>query len=670
MQCVLMSHIVFVCIYMYYRFDGRGGANTGNIRLAPLNSWPDNANLDKARLHILWPIKQKYGQSISWGDLIILAGNVAIEMMMSQDEPLWFGGGRVDAFEAEEDVFWGHETEWLKDDQRGDGGNLQKPLGATQMGLIYVNPEGPGGNPDILASARDIRTTFSRMGMTDMETVALIAGGHTFGKAHGAADPDKYVEAEPEGAPVHEMGLGWKNGYKSGKGADTITSGLEGAWTNKPTEWDGGYFNNLYQYEWVQTKSPGGATQWVPSEESIRAAGGNDAVQNVPDAHDDNTKHLPIMFTTDLAMRYDPIYGAISEKFHADNNEFKEQFKRAWYKLCHRDMGPKSRHLGPWVPKEDLIWMDPVPQAIYDPVNSNDIQELKNKVLDLLNSSEVSISDLVKTAWASASTYRCTDHRGGANGGRIRLEPQRSWAVNDPSTLQKLIPKLEYLQIEFNLSSHKKVSFADLVVLAANVAIEEAARQAGFGDIKVPFVPGRTDASQSETDVNSFNALEPVLDGFRNYEESSAGSLSVLPEAALLDRAHLLSLSAPEMAVLIGGLRVLNANADNSNVGLLTERPGVLTNDFFINLLDMSTTWSPIEGGRLFKGTGPSKSWVASRTDLIFGSNSQLRAISESYASSDSQEHFIKDFVNAWTKVSMLDRFDVASEVVEPKIKL
>jgi catalase-peroxidase len=540
------------------------------------------------------------------------------------------------------------------------------------MGLIYVNPEGPGGNPDILASARDIRTTFTRMGMNDIETVALIAGGHTFGKAHGAEDPSKHVGAEPEGAPVHEMGLGWKNCYNTGKGKDTITSGLEGAWTARPTEWDNGYFNNLFGYEWVQTKSPGGATQWVPSEESICANGGDDAVRNVPDAHDASVKHLPIMFTTDLALRYDRLYGPISERFHSNPEEFKEQFKRAWYKLCHRDMGPKSRHLGPYVPREDLLWMDPLSAAGNDgELEEDDIREIKSKVLNLLHSSVLSIGVLVKTAWGAASTYRCTDYRGGANGGRIRLEPQRSWAVNDPSTLYKVISMLESIQIEFNFASNRKVSFADLVILAGNVAIEEAARNAGYGDIKVPFVPGRTDATQSETDIESFNHLEPALDGFRNYEGPSNQCTKVLPDAALLDRAHMLSLTAPETVVLIGGLRVLNANTDNLNVGVLTDQPGSLTNDFFVNLLDMSITWQPMESGRLFKGTGNGKTWVASRVDLIFGSNSQLRAISESYACADSQEHFLKDFINAWTKITMLDRFDLSRKALEePRVKL
>jgi catalase-peroxidase len=507
------------------------------------------------------------------------------------------------------------------------------------------------------------------MGMTDLETVALIAGGHTFGKTHGAADPSKYVGAEPEGAPVEEMGLGWKNSYKSGKGRDTITSGLEGAWTAKPVEWDHGYFENLFKYEWVQTKSPGGATQWIPSDESMNANKGKAAVANVPDAHDTNVKHLPIMFTTDLALRYDSIYGPISKRFHDNPNVFKDEFKRAWYKLCHRDMGPKARHLGPWVPAEDLIWMDPIPLSTYGMIDNNDIQELKSKIFDLLHTNAVMISGLVKVAWGAASTYRCTDHRGGANGGRIRLEPQRSWPVNDPPTLATVLTALEGVQRLFNGSNNKEVSIADLVVLGGCVAVEEAARQAGYGDVKLPFVPGRTDASQSQTDVESFNVLEPTIDGFRNYE--NAGDCAVSPEAALLDRAHLLSLTAPEMVVLIGGLRVLNANAENTNVGVLTNRPGSLTNDFFINLLDMSTTWAPLDGGKLYKGSSASKSWVASRVDLMLGSNSQLRAISEVYACSDSMEHFIKDFVNAWTKVCMLDRFDLRSTVVvEPRSKL
>lgn len=508
------------------------------------------------------------------------------------------------------------------------------------------------------------------MGMNDVETVALIAGGHTFGKAHGAASPSRNVGPEPEGADVHQMGLGWKNDYKSGKGADTITSGLEGAWTSKPTEWDNGYFDNLFKYEWNPVESPGGATQWVPTEESIKANGGHDAVQTVPDAHNPNLKHLPIMFTTDLALRYDPIYGPISQKFHSQPDEFKDQFKRAWYKLCHRDMGPKARHLGTLIPTEDLIWMDPIPEEASKSISEDDVKELKSEILSLVHSSELLISDLVKTAWAAISTYRCTDHRGGANGGRIRLEPQKSWAVNDPFTLQKVISKLERIQTKFNHSGNNKVSFADLVILAGNVAIEEAARKAGFGIIEVPFVPGRTDANQSQTDIESFNALQHEMDGFRNYE----GGKSYLPEDALVDRAHLLSLTAPEMVVLIGGLRVLNANTNNLGVGVLTTRPGVLTNDFFLNLLDMSTTWTPVKDGNLFKGTGLAGTWIASRVDLILGSNSQLRAICESYASDDSMEYFLNDFVNAWTKVSMLDRFDVMARAMaleeKPRCKL
>jgi catalase-peroxidase len=657
----------------YRTFDGRGGGNTGNIRLAPLNSWPDNANLDKVRRYILWPIKQKYGQQISWGDLIILAGNVAIESMMGpwgSVEPLWFGGGRIDAFAPEEDVYWGNETEWLNDerhhgnnnksdDENGDGTGLDKPLGAVQMGLIYVNPEGPGGDPDILASAKDIRETFARMGMNDEETVALIAGGHTFGKAHGAADPEKHVGPEPEGASVEKMGFGWENNFMSGKGKDTITSGLEGAWTAKPTQWDNGYFHNMFAYDWEKTKSPGGAIQWVPDVASIAKHGGDAAVRTVPDAHDASLKHLPIMFTTDLALRYDPLYGPISERFHSDLAAFTDAFKRAWYKLCHRDMGPTSRHLGPWVPKEELIWLDPVPDRDYNTVTSNDVKVLKHKIIVAVNDrSDLTISDIIKAAWASASTYRKTDHRGGANGGRIRLLPQRNWSVNDPTNLNKVITLLEEIQQEFNQRKKEmnvQVSFADLIVIAGNAAIEEAARQAGR-TITIPFVPGRTDATQAQTDVDSFKYLEPVTDGFRNYD----GSNSSQPEKALIDRAHLLSLTTPEMVALLGGLRVLNANTDLMQVGVLTERPGVLTNDFFINILDDDVAWSPSPNGKYFRGTRSSgRDWVASRVDLIIGSNSQLRAIAESYACADSAEYFLQDFVNAWVKVMMLDRFDL-----------
>ena len=614
--------------------------------------------------YILWPLKRKYGQSISWSDLIILAGNVAIESMMGQwgtIEPLWYGGGRIDAFAPEEDVYWGHEHEWLEDNRHSkladkeNGTGLEKPLGSVQMGLIYVNPEGPGGNTNIIQSAKDIRETFGRMGMNDSETVALIAGGHTFGKAHGAADAGKYVGPEPEGANVEQMGLGWMSKYQSGKGKDTITSGLEGAWTAHPTKWDNGYFDLLFKYDWKQTKSPAGATQWIPSN--------GDALANVPDAHDDTT-HLPIMFTTDLALRYDPIYGRISKQFHNNPDQFTEAFKRAWYKLTHRDMGPVSRHLGPYLPTEKLIWLDPIPSADHDTIMGNEVQYLKDQILVKVNRSEVSISDLVKAAWGSASSYRFSDHRGGANGSRIRLLPMSDWAVNDPTSLGKVISIMEDLQRQFNekqtqnKSSSKRVSFADLIVLGGNVAIEEAARRAGHGNVRVPFVPGRSDASQADTDVNSFNALQPTHDGFRNYE-GTMDNKHTRPESSLIDRAHLLTLTIPEMVVLVGGLRVLNANTDSSqNVGVLTDRHGALTNDFFTNLLDENTTWSPIGGG-LFQASHPGKRWMASRVDLVLGSNSQLRAISEAYASSDSEQYFIKDFINAWTKVTMLDRFDL-----------
>jgi len=669
----LMIRLAWHSAGTYRSFDGRGGGNSGNIRLASLNSWPDNANLDKMRRYILWPIKQKYGSLISWADLIILAGNVAIESMMGKwgsVEPLWFGGGRIDAFAPEEDVYWGNEGEWLKDDRHhhltngsGDGGGgtgLDKPLGAVQMGLIYVNPEGPGGDPDILASAKDIRETFYRMGMNDEETVALIAGGHTFGKAHGAANADKYVGAEPEGADIHDMGLGWKNALNSGRGKDTITSGLEGAWTAKPTQWDNGYFENLFKFEWEKTKSPGGAIQWIPDAASIAKHGGDNAVRNVPDAHDASLKHLPIAFTTDLALRYDPLYGPISERFNSNPEAFTDAFKRAWYKLCHRDMGPTSRHLGPWVPKEELIWLDPLPDRDYNTVTSYDVKILKHKIIIAVNErADMTISDLIKAAWASASTYRKTDHRGGANGGRIRLLPQRNWSVNDSESLTKVIALLEGVQQEFNQrkkGSNVQVSFADLVVIGGNAAIEEAARRAGKM-ITIPFVPGRTDATQAQTDVDSFKFLEPVIDGFRNYN----GSDEERPEKALVDRAHLLSLTTPEMVVLMGGLRVLNANTDSSSqIGVLTEQPGALTNDFFTNILDDNVTWSPSADGKLFRGTrSTGRDWTASRVDLIIGSNSQLRAIAESYACADSAEYFLRDFINAWVKVMMLDRFDL-----------
>ena len=614
-------------------------------------------------------------------------GNTTTTSSTTTMKPLWFGGGRIDAFAPEEDVYWGNEGEWLKDDrhhsEKNDNGTdgssgvvgsegtttmttstttttgLDKPLGAVQMGLIYVNPEGPGGDPNILASAKDIRETFYRMGMNDEETVALIAGGHTFGKSHGAAAPDKYVGAEPEGASIHEMGLGWKNTHDSGRGKDTITSGLEGAWTAKPTQWDNGYFHNLFKFEWEKTKSPGGAIQWIPDAASITRHGGDSAVRNVPDAHDASLKHLPIMFTTDLALRYDPLYGPISERFHSNPEAFTDAFKRAWYKLCHRDMGPKSRHLGPWVPKEELLWLDPLPDRDYNIVTSNDVKVLKHKIIVAINNrSDLTISDLTKAAWASASTYRKTDHRGGANGGRIRLLPQRNWSVNDPQSLNKVIALLEGIQQEFNQrkrESNVQVSFADLVIISGNAAIEEAARRAGKV-ITIPFVPGRTDATQSQTDVDSFKFLEPVIDGFRNFN----GSDEVRPEKALIDRAHLLSLTTPEMVALMGGLRVLNANTDSSQIGVLTERLGVLTNDFFTNILDDNVTWSPSPDGKLFRGTrSTGRDWTASRVDLIIGSNSQLRAIAESYACADSAEYFLRDFINAWVKVMMLDRFDL-----------
>ena len=598
---------------------------------------------------------------------------MAIESMIGpwkSVEPLWFGGGRIDAFAPEEDVYWGNEGEWLKDDRHHHGGKgattatttgLDKPLGAVQMGLIYVNPEGPGGDPDILASAKDIRETFYRMGMNDEETVALIAGGHTFGKAHGAADADKYVGPEPEGADINEMGMGWKNTFNSGNGKDTITSGLEGAWTAKPTHWDNGYFHNLFKFEWEKTKSPGGAIQWVPDAESIAKSGGDYAVRNVPDAHDASLKHLPIMFTTDLALRYDPLYGPISERFHSNPEAFTDAFKRAWYKLCHRDMGPKSRHLGPWIPNEELIWLDPLPDRDYNTVTSYYVKVLKGNIIRAVNERpDLTISDLIKAAWASASTYRKTDHRGGANGGRIRLLPQRNWSVNDPQSLSKVIALLEKGQQDVNQrmkdnNINVQVSFADMVVIAGNAAIEEAARRAGKV-ITIPFVPGRTDATQAQTDVDSFKFLEPVIDGFRNYN----GSDDLRPEKALIDRAHLLSLTTPEMVVLMGGLRVLNANTDSSQIGVLTEQPGVLTNDFFANILDDNVKWSPSVDGKLFRGTrSTGRDWTASRVDLVIGSNSQLRAIAESYASADSAEYFLRDFINAWVKVMMLDRFDL-----------
>ena len=626
--------------------DGRGGAGSGSQRFAPLNSWPDNVSLDKAR-RLIWPIKQKYGRKISWADLIILTGNVAIESMGLKT--FGFGGGREDIWEPEEDIYWGSETKWLGDERYKGDRQLDNPLGAVQMGLIYVNPEGPNGKPDPVAAARDIRETFLRMAMNDEETVALIAGGHTFGKAHGAADPIKYVGREPEGAPIEEQGLGWNNTFGSGKGVDTISSGLEGAWTTNPVKWDNNYLENLFGYEWELTKSPAGAHQWTPKN----GAGAG----TVPDAHDPSKKHPPIMFTTDLSLRIDPDYEEISRRFLEHPDQLADAFSRAWFKLTHRDMGPIARYLGPLVPSERLIWQDPVPAVDYELIGDEDIAALKKKIL----ASELSISHLVTTAWASASTFRGSDKRGGANGARIRLAPQKDWEVNQPSKLAKVLHTLETIQKDFNgnQSGEKKVSLADLIVLGGCAAVEEAAKKAGH-DVKVPFSPGRTDASDEETDVASFAPLEPVADGFRNYirkeHQESAAEL-------LVDKANLLTLTAPEMTVLIGGLRALNANHAHSELGVFTKWPGILTNDFFVNLLDMNTRWqkSATEGvlEGLDRASGEIK-WKGTVVDLVFGSNSQLRALAEFYASADSQHAFVRDFVAAWSKVMNLDRFDIA----------
>jgi catalase-peroxidase len=626
--------------------DGRGGAGNGTQRFAPLNSWPDNVSLDKAR-RLLWPIKQKYGKKISWADLMILAGNVAIESMGLKT--FGFAGGRVDVWEPEEDIYWGPEGKWL-DDQRYKGDReLENPLGAVQMGLIYVNPEGPNGKPDPIAAARDIRETFARMAMNDEETVALIAGGHTFGKAHGAADPNKYVGPEPEGAPIEEQGLGWKNSFGSGKGVDTISSGLEGAWTTNPIKWDNNYLENLFAYEWELTKSPAGAQQWTPK--------GGAGAGTVPDAHDPKKKHAPVMFTTDLSLRMDPAYEKISRRFLAHPEEFADAFARAWFKLTHRDMGPLSRYLGPLVPKEELIWQDPVPAVDHDLIGDEHIEALKASIL----ASGLSSSELVYTAWSSAVTFRGTDKRGGANGARIRLAPQKDWEVNQPAQLAKVLAKLETIQKEFNAAQTGgvKVSLADLIVLGGNVAVEEAAKKAGY-EVIVPFEPGRTDATQEKTDVESFKVLEPKFDGFRNYiKKGQTGSAAEL----LLERANLLTLTAPEMTVLIGGLRALNANYGHSAHGVFTKRPGTLTNDFFVNLLDMGTKWQKstsdpevLEG--YDRKTGALK-WTGTVVDLVFGSNSQLRALAEVYASSDAEEKFVFDFVDAWASVMHLDRFDL-----------
>ena len=629
----------------YRTGDGRGGAGSGTLRFAPLNSWPDNGNLDKAR-RLLWPLKQKYGEKISWADLMIFAGNCAIESMGLQ--PFGFAGGRKDVFEPESDIYWGKETEWLGDSRYSGDRDLENPLAAVQMGLIYVNPEGPNGEPDPLKAARDIRETFARMAMNDEETVALIAGGHTFGKTHGAGDAS-LVGAEPEGATIEQQGLGWKNAFGTGKGSDTITSGLEGAWTPNPIKWDTGYFDTLFGHEWELIKSPAGAWQWTPKDGASANA--------VPDAHDSSRRHPPMMATTDISMREDPIYEPISRHFHENPDELADAFARAWFKLTHRDMGPRARYLGALVPEEELIWQDPLPALDHELVNEDDIAELKEKILG----SEATVSELVSVAWASASTFRGSDMRGGANGARVRLAPQKDWAVNQPEQLGRVLTALETIQSEFNdaQTGGKKISLADLIVLAGVAAVESAARGAGQ-DVTVPFIPGRTDAEEQHTDAESFQVLEPVADGFRNYLKTE---LSVSAEELLVDKAQLLGLSAPEMTVLVGGMRALNANVDGVPHGVLTNRPGTLTNDFFVNLLDMSTEWSAISDSEdRFEGrdrsTGEVK-WSASRVDLVFGSNSQLRAIAEVYGQDNGQERFVTDFIAAWDKVMNLDRFDL-----------
>jgi catalase-peroxidase len=630
----------------YRIHDGRGGAGSGTQRFAPLNSWPDNANLDKAR-RLLWPVKQKYGRSISWADLFILAGNCALESMGLKT--FGFGGGRVDVWEPEEDIYWGPETTWLDDERYSGDRQLADPFGAVQMGLIYVNPEGPNGSPDPVAAARDIRETFARMAMDDEETVALIAGGHTFGKTHGAADGDRYVGREPEAAPLEEQGLGWRNTFGTGVGDDTITSGIEIIWTTAPTKWDNGFFDNLFGYEWELTQSPAGANQWRPTDRG--------ADDKAPDAHDPSKRHAPMMLTTDLSLRFDPAYEKISRRFHEHPDQFADAFARAWFKLTHRDMGPVARYLGPEVPDEELIWQDPVPAVDHALVDQSDIASLKQAIL----SSGLSVSQLVSAAWAAASTFRDSDKRGGANGGRVRLAPQRDWEVNDPSGLAQVVQTLEGIGETFNggQSGGKKVSLADLVVLGGCAAVEKAASDAGH-PVEVPFAPGRTDASQDQTDTDSFAALEPMADGFRNYFRSGDKRR---PEELLIDRSSLLGLTAPEMTVLLGGLRVLNANTAQSEHGVLTSRAETLTNDFFVNLLDMGTEWRVstqehvYEGRR--RGTNEVK-WTGTAVDLAFGSNSQLRAIAEVYACADAQPKFVQDFVAAWVKVMNLDRFDLA----------
>jgi catalase-peroxidase len=630
----------------YRKGDGRGGVSGGAQRFPPLNSWPDNINLDKAR-RLLWPIKQKYGKKISWADLIILAGNCALESMGFKT--FGFGGGREDIWEPPEDVYWGSETTWLGDKRYSGERELENPLAAVQMGLIYVNPEGPNGNPDPLAAAKDIREVFARMSMNDEETVALIAGGHTFGKTHGAGDAS-LIGPEPEAAPIEEQGLGWKSKFGTGKGDDTITSGLEVIWTNTPTKWSNNFLRILFSYEWELTKSPAGAYQWKPK--------GGAGAGTVPDAHDQSKRHAPSMLTTDIALRVDPIYEKIARRFYENPNQLADAFARAWFKLTHRDMGPRSRYLGPEVPAEELIWQDPMPVVDHELINAQDIADLKVKIL----ASGLSISELVSTAWASASTFRGSDKRGGANGARIRLAPQKDWEVNQPAQLKAVLQTLEGIKKKFNSaqSGGKRVSLADLIVLGGCVGVEKAAKNAGY-DITVPFTPGRTDASQEQTDVSSFAVLEPVADGFRNYLKTK---YAVSAEELLVDRAQLLTLTAPEMTVLVGGMRVLNANFGQSQRGAFTKRPEMLTNDFFVNLLDMSTTWKATSGDEeVFEGcdraTGKLK-WTGTRVDLIFGSNSQLRALAEVYACEDSQEKFLHDFVAAWNKVMNLDRFDLA----------
>ena len=630
----------------YRTADGRGGGGTGNQRFAPVNSWPDNGNLDKAR-RLLWPIKQKYGQKLSWADLMILAGNCALESMGFKT--FGFGGGREDIWEPEEDIYWGPETTWLGDERYSGDRDLENPLAAVQMGLIYVNPEGPNGNPDPALAAHDVRETFGRMAMNDEETVALIAGGHTFGKCHGAGDA-QLVGREPEAAPMEQMGLGWKSSHGSGKGRDAITSGIEGAWTPTPKQWDNSYLDTLFGYEWELTKSPAGAWQWTPTDPAAK--------DTVPDAEDPSIRHAPMMLTTDISLKVDPAYEPIARRFQKNPEEFADTFARAWYKLTHRDMGPIARYLGPEVPDEELIWQDPLPKVDHELIDAADIRALKDKIL----ATGLSVSQLVSTAWASAATFRGSDKRGGANGARIRLAPQKDWEVNQPAQLAQVLETLEGVQKAFNdaQTGGKKVSLADIIVLAGCAGVEKAAKAAGH-DVTVPFTPGRTDASQEQTDVESFGHLEPQADGFRNYQKAQ---YTVPPEEMLVDRAQLMTLTAPEMTVLVGGMRALNANFDGSQHGVFTDRPETLTNDFFVNLLDLDTAWTPTsDAAEEFKGhdraTGEHK-WTGTRVDLVFGSNSQLRAISEVYGCGDGQEKFVQDFVAAWNKVMNLDRFDIA----------